>query len=82
LEWGELALSLQRQGVSIELIALPLFRLSGHRDHVIEGLFGIGSGFLRVATQRVDARAQRDEKSGFTYTFTRMLVLQSTPLHL
>jgi hypothetical protein len=37
---------------------------------------------LGVATQRVDARAQRDEKSGFTYTFARMLVFEIAPFHL
>jgi hypothetical protein len=37
---------------------------------------------LGIATQRVDARTQCDEKSGFTYTFARMPVFEIAPLHL
>lgn len=61
---GELALCLQRQRLSIKLISLPFFRLAGHGDHVVVRFFPVGLGLLPVATQRVDARAQRDGKSG------------------
>ena len=69
---SELALSLQGQRVSIELIALPLVRLPRHRDHIIKRFFSVGSCLVGIATQRVDTRAQRDEKSGFTYAFAGM----------
>ena len=77
---GELALCLERQGVSIELVALPFFRLAGHGDHIIYRFRAVALGRIRVATQRVDTGAQRREKSGFTDAFTRVLQLQISPL--
>ena len=40
---SELALGLERQGLSVELIPLPDLWRSGHGNHVIDRLFTIGS---------------------------------------
>ncbi len=70
MEKGELALCLQGQSVSVELVALPIVQQAGHGDHVIVRLFPVGIGSLQVATQRVDTRAERDEKSGLPNSFS------------
>lgn len=82
VDLGELALCLHRQRVSIELVALPLLRLAGHRDHVVVRFLGVCVRPVFVATQRVDTRAQRDEESGFTDAFARVMILQVAPLRL
>src|SRR3990170_2604794 len=79
---GELALCLHGQGVSIKLVPLPLIRLTGHGDHVIERLFAVGVRSFQVTTQRVDTRAQRDEKSGCPDSFARVAPFELAPFNL
>jgi hypothetical protein len=76
---SELALSLQGQGPSIKLIALPFFWLARHRDQIIVGLLSIDFGSFQVATQRVDTRAQRDIKSGWAGTLARVAPFEIAP---
>ena len=52
---SELALRLERQGLSVELIPLPDLVRSGHGNHKIDRLFAIGPGFLEVPSQGVNA---------------------------
>lgn len=78
----ELVLRLQRQGSSIILVTLPPLLLPRHGDHVIVGLFSIGVGLLQVATQRVDARAQRDIKSGPSDTLAGVAPFEIAPSFL
>ena len=54
---GELALCLQRQGLSVELIPLPDLGRAGHGNHIIDRLFPVGFGCLEIAAQGIDAPA-------------------------
>lgn len=82
LNEGELALSRKGQGSSIELIALPLRRLTRHGKHILIGFLGVVLGLIPFATQRVDTRAQRDKESGLPDSFTRKAPFQVAPLTL
>jgi hypothetical protein len=82
IEEGELALCLQGQRVSVKLVALPALRQAGHRYHIVIGLDTILIGLFQVSTQRVDARAQRDKKSGFPDSFARITPFEIAPFLL
>lgn len=76
---SELAPCPKRQGSSIALIALPFIRRSRDGDHVVDRFVAIRFGFFDIATQRVDARAQRDRESGRADAFARIAALEIAP---
>lgn len=76
---GELALCLERQGVSIELVALPFLRLARHRNHVCKGFCAVVFCLFCIATQRVDTGAERHEKSGFPDAFACVAHVEIAP---
>ena len=61
---GELALGLEWQRLSVELIPLPELWRSGHGNHEIDRLLAIGSGCIEIPTQRMDASAQGRVETG------------------
>ena len=76
---GELALRPKGQRPSVKLIALPALGLAGHGEHVVVRRLPVGVRLLQVATQRVDARAERDEESGFAYALAWELAFERAP---
>ena len=79
---SELAPCLERQRPSVKLIALPLVGLTGHTDHIVVRFLRVRLGSLRVATQRVDTRAERDKESGLAHALTGIAPLQVAPAFL
>ncbi len=57
------------------MIALPLIGRSRNGDHIVDGFIAIGFCLFVIATQRVDARAERDRESGGTDALARIAPL-------
>src|SRR5215211_3739093 len=76
---GELALGLERQGLSVELVPLPDLWRSGHGNHEIDRLFAIGFGSSVIASQGIDTSAQCRVKTGRADSLTRVATLELTP---
>jgi hypothetical protein len=76
---GELALRLKRQRLSVELISLPNLRRSGHGNHVIDGLFAIGSGFIEIPAQCMHTSTQCSTETGWANAPTRVTPFELAP---
>ena len=77
---GELALCLERHRASIELIALPLFRLTRHSHHIIVGFSCIVCCTVLVAVEHIDIRGQSNKITCFPNAVARILLFKCTPL--
>src|SRR5262245_34281759 len=51
---SELALRLERQRLSVELIPLPDLWRTGHGNHKVDRLFAISPGFIEITSQSMD----------------------------
>src|SRR6185295_16707492 len=76
---SELALRLERQGLSVKLVPLPDLWRTRHGNHEIDRLFPVSLGFIQIASQCMDASTQCGAETGRADALARVTPFKIAP---